>query len=287
METEKCRALLRAVELGSITAAAADLGYTASGISRMLAALEQETGLPLLVRSRQGVAPSRACEALLPIMRELVRQAKWLEETAAELNGLNRGTIVIGGMAYAGWFRWLMQRVAAFRTAYPNIEFRTQEGTSSDLARAVEENRADFAIISEREGEYDWIPLQKDELLLMVPRNHPFAQRGAVELTALTGETYIEIYPNKETDNSRCLKHNHVNPTRRFYCGDVFSAMAMAEAGMGITMVNAVIAETLQGEVAFTHLNPRQYVEIGIAHPQKLAPAAGRFLADIRQALGR
>ncbi len=286
METEKCRALLRSAELGSITAAAEELGYTTSGISRMLASLEKETGFPLLVRSRQGVVPSRACEGLLPIVRELVRQAEWYGEAAADLKGLSRGTIIIGGMAYAGWFRWLMQRVAAFRVAYPNIDFVTLEGTSSELARAVEKQRADFAVISSREGDFGWIPLQKDELLLMVPRAHPFAQQEAVELTALNDETYIEIYPGRETDNSRCLKRNHVNPTRRFYCGDVFSAMAMAEAGLGVAMINAVMAETLQGEVAFTRLKPRQFVEIGIAHPKKLAPAAGRFLADIRETLG-
>ena len=57
METEKCRTLLYALELGSITAAADYLGYSTSGVSRMLAALEEETGFPLLRRSHNGVAP--------------------------------------------------------------------------------------------------------------------------------------------------------------------------------------------------------------------------------------
>ena len=37
------------------------LGYTASGISRMMAALEEETGFPLLIRSRTGVIPTEEC----------------------------------------------------------------------------------------------------------------------------------------------------------------------------------------------------------------------------------
>lgn len=80
METEKCKALLLTLQKGSITAAAEELGYTTSGVSRMLASLEEETGLSLLIRSRNGVAPTTECTALLPIMRELVHQAERLTQ---------------------------------------------------------------------------------------------------------------------------------------------------------------------------------------------------------------
>jgi len=43
MDTEKAVALLRALELGSLSAAAEQLGYTPSGVSRMMASLERET----------------------------------------------------------------------------------------------------------------------------------------------------------------------------------------------------------------------------------------------------
>lgn len=50
MDTEKCRALLAVLEAGSLSAAAEKLDYTPSGLSRMMAALEQELGFPLLSR---------------------------------------------------------------------------------------------------------------------------------------------------------------------------------------------------------------------------------------------
>ena len=58
MDTDKCAALLCVLESGSITAAAEKLGYTVSGISRMMAALEAESGFPLLLRSKNGVVPT-------------------------------------------------------------------------------------------------------------------------------------------------------------------------------------------------------------------------------------
>ena len=69
MDTEKCRALLAVLEAGSLSAAAEKLDYTPSGLSRMMAALEQELGFPLLCRSHNGVQPTRACRTLLPTLR--------------------------------------------------------------------------------------------------------------------------------------------------------------------------------------------------------------------------
>ncbi len=72
MDTEKCKALITTIEEGSLSAAADRLGYTPSGISRMMAALEEETGFRLLARSRNGVVPTAECEKMMPVFRELI-----------------------------------------------------------------------------------------------------------------------------------------------------------------------------------------------------------------------
>lgn len=88
MDTEKCAALLRALELGSLSAAAEQLGYTPSGISRMMASLEAEVGFPLLIRSRDGIRPTRECRRLLPHLRELSDEAARAARVADSLRGV-------------------------------------------------------------------------------------------------------------------------------------------------------------------------------------------------------
>ena len=56
MDALKCRAFLATAELGSMSAAAESLGYTQSGITRMIRSLEEELGFPLFVREKAGVA---------------------------------------------------------------------------------------------------------------------------------------------------------------------------------------------------------------------------------------
>lgn len=90
METGKYRALLRTAELGSITRAAEDLGYTQSAVSRIISDLEQEWGVALLIRGRSGVALTAAGEALLPGLRAVCNAERELQEEVAELHGLTR-----------------------------------------------------------------------------------------------------------------------------------------------------------------------------------------------------
>ncbi len=95
MDTEKCAALLCVLESGSITAAADKLGYTVSGISRMMAALETESGFPLLLRSKSGVVPTEDCRRMLPTFRELARLGELYEARSSAVRGLDTGVIHI------------------------------------------------------------------------------------------------------------------------------------------------------------------------------------------------
>mgnify|MGYP004732715793 FL=1 len=284
MDTEKCAALLCALEEGTLARAADRLGYTPSGISRMIAALEEDVGFPLLYRGRSGVSATGECEALLPALRQMVYQAESCRQTAASLRGLEQGSITVGAN-YRFYARQLAQLMARFREKHPGIAFQTIEGTSTTLVTALQEHRADLCIISRREGPHQWLPLRQDQMMVMLSPQHPLAA-DAVPIRRLETESYIEIYPGRETDNSRILAENGVCPGNRFAgVEDDFSAMAMVEAGLGVALVNALIAGTLNGNVVFRPLDPPQYVEVGIATPppEIMSPAARRFLNFVRE----
>ncbi|MBP1557568.1 MAG: LysR family transcriptional regulator, partial [Oscillospiraceae bacterium] len=65
MDLEKYKALLTAIDEGSLSAAAKKLDYTPSGISRMITALEEENGFRLLKRKHEGVIPTEECNLML------------------------------------------------------------------------------------------------------------------------------------------------------------------------------------------------------------------------------
>ena len=69
MSLQKYAALLKTVELGSISLAAEQMGYTQSAVSRMILDLEKEWGVELLYRSRAGVTASGFCRCCAPLWR--------------------------------------------------------------------------------------------------------------------------------------------------------------------------------------------------------------------------
>ena len=58
MDAKKVQALLAAVDLGSLTSAASELGYTQSGLTHMMTSLETELGLTLLLRGQRSSCAS-------------------------------------------------------------------------------------------------------------------------------------------------------------------------------------------------------------------------------------
>ena len=147
MDTEKCRALLAVLEAGSLSAAAEKLDYTPSGLSRMMAALEQELGFPLLSRSHNGVQPTRACRTLLPTLRELTHWSALLDAQAA--GKIPSGEIVL--VAASNPKAYALERAARAGVKSVVVERRacgSQEAFEDALRRALRESGAEMIILA-------------------------------------------------------------------------------------------------------------------------------------------
>ena len=99
MNIRKYAAFVRAVELGSLSKAAEELGYTQSGMSHMMQSLEDEVGFPLMVRTSTGILPNREGELLLPVIRQLLNTSETLEQYIAKVKGVDTGRIRIAAYA--------------------------------------------------------------------------------------------------------------------------------------------------------------------------------------------
>ena len=101
MESARCKAFMYAADTGSFTKAAERLNYTPSGVSQLVGALENETGLTLLRRTRKGVTLTPDGEILLPAVREFLEKENRIYELAAEVKGLLVGSVTIAAYFYA------------------------------------------------------------------------------------------------------------------------------------------------------------------------------------------
>ena len=214
MDSEKCRALLCVLEAGSLSAAAERLGYTPSGVSRMMAALEEEVGFALLDRGRSGVEATDGCKLLLPVVREMAAAGRRVAETAAAIRGVELGSVCVGS-AYGAYYTRLSDTLAAFSRAHPGIDVQILQGSSSMLCEAIERREMDFAIVSRREGDFDFLPLLRDPMMVWLPEGHPLARKNAIPIEAFATEPYVATYPEQNTDNDRVLSAHAITPRTR------------------------------------------------------------------------
>ena len=280
MDTAKCAALLCVLESGSITAAAERLGYTVSGVSRMMAALEDESGFPLLVRSKNGVIATEDCKALLPTIKDLARIGQLYEARCAAVRGLDTGVIRVGSV-YSAYYDWLAQTASDFSARHPGIEIRFLQGSSSEFYALLAEHAVDFCIVSRREGAYDFHILKTDPLVAWVPACHPCAEKAFYPLGDFEKDPYIDTYPGQDTDNSRAFRSHGLAPHGQFLSVDVQATRAMVAAGLGVSLNNSLLSHGLDlTGIAVLPTRPRCEVEIGIAAPCRAdrSPAAERFL---------
>ena len=278
MDTEKYRILLKTIQTGSLSDAAEELGYTPSGVSRAISALEEETDLILLNRTHTGVTPTKECEELLPSIIKIVRQEEQLNQMASQLKGLEKGEIIIG-TAYNNFYPQLSKLIYDFTRKYPDIEVQIVEGASSALVRMIENNAADFCIISKRKGKYHWVHVLEDELVAIVSKDSPYATKKAFNIKDFEKEPFIEVYTGQETDNTLFLDDKRIKPNTKYKTHDPYAAFAMVEAGLGVTLTNKIWVQTLGNNVVALPLTTPHTVNIGIAmQPEELAsPAAKRF----------
>lgn len=268
MDIEKYNILLKTIYSGSLSAAANDLGYTPSGISRIVNSLEKEIGFPLLHRSKHGVSPTKECELLIPQITSLIKSSENLTQIINQISNIEVGTITIG-TAYNSLFPWISKLIYEYGKLHPGITFNLVEDTSSNLAHMVENGQADFCIISERLGDFKWIDLCEDELVVCVPNNHPSKSKGYFDIHDFLNETYIELYPGKETDNSRYLAYSHLIPNKKYSTSDPYAAFAMVEAELGISLSNRMFAETIQSNTSLLPLKPARTLKVGIITASK------------------
>lgn len=277
MEVERWKELMTVVECKSLTAAANKLGYTLSGVSRSIAALENELGFALFYRGKKGVTPTKECEQMIEYARELIFASEKLSQAAAKIRGAETGKIGIG-TAYRHFYRWLTQVTSEFHHMHPGVHFQIYNGTSTEFIHLLDQHAIDFCLISEREGIHEWQPICEDKLIALLPVGHKLAQQQKIALNTFAVEPYIATCPGLDIDSGRFFEKHHVIPNTQFSAMDIQATYAMVDAGMGISLTNQINSLTSYSGICHRDIEPTQMINIGLAWLKDLSPVAASFL---------
>ena len=192
MDLQLLRTLLAVADTGSITEAADRVGVTQPALSRRIQQLEAHLGAELLARGRKGAELTAIGGLVENEARVLIDRYDHMREQIRALQGLEGGTVRIGGGATAVSFV-LPKAIAAFQHDYPAVRFQLKEAGSSEVAEDVLTGRLELGLVTlpiqARELRIE--PLFTDRIVLVAPRDHALAKRKRIETRELDGLTFV------------------------------------------------------------------------------------------------
>ncbi|SFR27396.1 DNA-binding transcriptional regulator, LysR family [Lentzea waywayandensis] len=270
------RVFQEVAERGSLSAAAAALGYTQSAVSRQIAALERVVRAPLLDRQRDGVQLTDTGHVLLRHAGLVLAQ---LDAASRELSGLpaTAGTVRLGWFTSAGG-TLVPSALASLRRSHPALTVTTRDGTTASLVRALRARTVDIAVLA---SEPPFPPLDDEtpalrtkvlderELLLAVPSTHPLAHKDFIEVADLRGWAWIAgppgfgVWPG--LDERVTVAH---------VARDWLAKLQLVASGAGITTLPEPLAALVPSGVQVIRVRSRERQRIVVAWLNLSEPAS-------------
>ncbi len=261
LDVHRLRVFRSVVASGSIQAAAANLGYTASAVSQHVTALQRETGLSLMTRVGRGVQPTAAGLALAEEIDGVLARLGEAESLVGDLRAGRTGSLSIAYFASVG-AAWMPQVVRALVTDFPGI--RLDLSLSEEVPSNPAE-RADIQIAVAHEDLQSPVGVRAHHLIddpyvAVLPINHPLAGGVEVELAQLADDRWVD------NDFARgWCRRNLVeacraagfSPPFHVEAHDYPTAIAFVDAGIGLTVLPSLGAVNLPpGAVAVPVVSP-------------------------------
>jgi len=251
LDVRRLRVLHAVAAHGSVTGAAAALGYSAPAVSQQLAALEREVGMRLTERAGRGIELTPAAAILVSHTDALLARLDAAESDLAALRDQVSGRVGLAAFPSAA-ATIVPAAWAALARSAPRVQLDLTEMEPDESLPAVLRGETDVAVAHE----YDLLPrpldplferreLARDPVLLAVPDESPLD--GPVPLGGLAGQPFLA--PRDHTSCAEmirraCARAGFV-PRVVARASDFGVLLSLVAAGAGVTLVPELATQRL------------------------------------------
>ncbi len=256
---------MKVCETGSFSRAAEALNYTQSGISQMMAGLEEELGVQLFARIKKGVILTENGKRLLPYIQEIVNQKDKLRQAAFDINNKVEGKLRIGSFTSVTAM-WLPDVIHFFREHYPQVEVQIFDGNYDEIRDWIVHGQVDCGFLSSIVADdLKFHPILRDPLCAVMQKGHPLARKKRVSLEELLDYPFIIETPGCDNDILHLLEKCSKKPDISYSFRDDTLITAFVKNGLGVTISQELVMKTFADAVEVRPLEPESYRIIGLA----------------------
>ncbi|MCF8104023.1 MAG: LysR family transcriptional regulator [Desulfohalobiaceae bacterium] len=182
----------KVVDLGSFSKAAKEVYLAQATVSERIANLEKRVGVRLLDRLGRKISPTRAGEIFYRQAGKLLEMKKLARMEMEEYLGLQKGVVKIGGSTIPGEYI-LPRLLGKFQEEHPQVSIDLTVADSREIEALVSAGGLEIGVIGYQDVApgLDRYELWEDELVLVVPGNHPWAGLESVSWPELARQPFI------------------------------------------------------------------------------------------------
>jgi DNA-binding transcriptional LysR family regulator len=290
MDYDQLASFLEVAKLQSFSRAAEKLFRTQPAISAQVRLLEQECGEKLFDRSGKRVLLTPGGEILLSYAEKMLSLHKEALQAIAELNQTPRGKLYMGANE-ATCLYVLPKTFAKFKQLYPLVQISIYRNFSHKILQKVQEGVLDlgFVTLPQSANNVETIPVFRDEVQLVVPKNHPLGKNKTVTpeemshyplILPKTGHTRVQI--------DRLLRQYRDHIQISMELASVETIKKFVGAGLGISLISSTYAqpEVMAGVLRLIPLEDEKiYRELGLVYRRDryLSLPAKVFIEVVRE----
>ncbi|HEY4623798.1 MAG TPA: LysR family transcriptional regulator [Solibacillus sp.] len=241
MEIEQLQYFRTVATMQHMTRAAEVLAISQPALSKSIASIEQQLGVPLFNREGRSIYLNRFGELFLKSVEIILEEYERIREEFEDIIKPGSGEVSFGFIHTLG-MEVVPELIAATTKQFPNMQFSLTQATSLNLMKRLEEGAIDLCLSQKIESKVIDIETEElfmEELFVIVPTTHPLTKQTEVKLEDVQNETFIAI---KKGNSLRQLVDElfldaGIELKTAFAAEEMHTVAGFVGAGMGISLI--------------------------------------------------
>lgn len=240
MDLQQLKYFQTVARIEHMTQAAEKLNISQPALSKSIAQLEEEVGVPLFDRKGRSIKLNRFGELFLKRTMPISKLYEEVKQEIADLVTPDYGVITIGFTHTVG-MQLIPRLVRMFRRKYPNVQFEFTQSNSFHLLRQLEAGEFELCLVPyvDTDIPFEWVELWSEELFVIVPEDHRLANRKQIHLSEIGNDPFVSLKEGNSLRqiNDQLLAHANISPEVVFEGEEFHTLAGFVEAGLGVALL--------------------------------------------------
>ena len=180
------------VENKSFSKASAAIHLSQPTVSSHIKELEDYFQCRLLDRLGKSTEPTKSGELLYRYAKKLLHLRDQAESALQDFLGRSKGTLFIGGSTIPSGYI-IPRLIGPFSKKFPDVSIELKAGDTMEIIREIKRGTLEIGIVGAKidDAEIEQTKLIADEMKLIIPADHKWADKTGVDCLTLFEEDYI------------------------------------------------------------------------------------------------